>query len=188
MRLSIETYPGIRRSYVILPAALTGHGMVIVWFVLTRFPYDRIGLAGGFLLHVVLALFSLHLRRAAGCAGGSRSCRSATIEPLQKSTASTGDHVEAPRLHDTRGCTCDRRRLQRRAARRMGSLPGRRRARRADRLPGQAIVGIADRPGRARASFRKQLRLAASGAGLFLPEGPRAISCSRCCCFRSSLP
>jgi hypothetical protein len=27
MRLSIETYPGIRRSYVIFPAALTGHGM-----------------------------------------------------------------------------------------------------------------------------------------------------------------
>src|SRR4051794_34839685 len=25
MRLSIETYPGIRRSYVIFPAALTGH-------------------------------------------------------------------------------------------------------------------------------------------------------------------
>jgi lipopolysaccharide/colanic/teichoic acid biosynthesis glycosyltransferase len=53
MRLSIETYPGIRRSYVIFPAALTGHGLSLVWFVLTRFPYDRIGLAAGFLLHVV---------------------------------------------------------------------------------------------------------------------------------------
>ena len=29
MRLSIETYPGIRSSYVIFPAALTGHGLVI---------------------------------------------------------------------------------------------------------------------------------------------------------------
>ena len=27
MRLSIETYPGIRSSYVILPTALTGHGL-----------------------------------------------------------------------------------------------------------------------------------------------------------------
>jgi hypothetical protein len=35
MRLSIETYPGIRRSAVILPSALTGHGLVVVWFVLT---------------------------------------------------------------------------------------------------------------------------------------------------------
>src|SRR2546429_4440524 len=51
-RLSIETYPGIRRSSVILPAALTGHGIAVVWFVLTRFPYDRVGLAAGFLLHV----------------------------------------------------------------------------------------------------------------------------------------
>ena len=28
-RLSVETYPGIRRSYVILPSALTGHGIVV---------------------------------------------------------------------------------------------------------------------------------------------------------------
>ena len=52
MRLSIETYPGIRRSAVILPAALTGHGITLVWFVMTRFPYDRVGLTLGFLLHV----------------------------------------------------------------------------------------------------------------------------------------
>lgn len=38
LRLSIETDPGIRRSYVILPSALTGHGIVVVWFLLTRFP------------------------------------------------------------------------------------------------------------------------------------------------------
>src|SRR5215218_1129844 len=29
MRLSIETYPGIQRSAVILPAAFTGHGTVV---------------------------------------------------------------------------------------------------------------------------------------------------------------
>ena len=53
MRLSIETYPGIRRSAGIRPAALTGHGIIVASFVLTRFPYDRVGLLGGFLLHVV---------------------------------------------------------------------------------------------------------------------------------------
>lgn len=52
MRLSIETYPGIRRSAVILPAALTGHGLTLAWFVMTRFPYDRIGLTLGFVLHL----------------------------------------------------------------------------------------------------------------------------------------
>lgn len=53
MRLSIETYPGIRRSAVILPSALTGHGLIILWFVLTRFPYDRFALMAGFFLHVL---------------------------------------------------------------------------------------------------------------------------------------
>src|SRR3954451_11200588 len=64
MGLSIETYPGIRRSAVILPAALTGHGLVVTWFVLTRFPYDRIGLLGGFLLLVVwLQMLSIYAER-----------------------------------------------------------------------------------------------------------------------------
>jgi len=60
MRLSIETYPGIRRSFVLLPAALTGHGLVILWFVLTRFPYDRLALTAGFLIHV-LTLYALYV-------------------------------------------------------------------------------------------------------------------------------
>src|SRR4051794_6606641 len=60
MRLSIETYPGIRRSAVILPSALTGHGTVVVWFLLTRLPYDRVGLAAGFVLHVIW-LYSIYI-------------------------------------------------------------------------------------------------------------------------------
>ena len=56
-RLSVETYPGIRRSYVILPSALTGHGIVVAWFLLTRFPYDRLGLLLGFILHVLWLYF-----------------------------------------------------------------------------------------------------------------------------------
>ena len=60
-RLSIETYPGIRRSSVILPAALTGHGVAVVWFLLTRFPYDRVGLAAGFIFHVAW-LYLLYIR------------------------------------------------------------------------------------------------------------------------------
>lgn len=52
MRLSISVYPGIQRSAVILPSALTGHGLVLLWLAMTRFPYDRIELTAGFLLHV----------------------------------------------------------------------------------------------------------------------------------------
>src|SRR5206468_7628424 len=58
VRLSIESYPGIRRTYVILPSALTGHGIVLAWFMLTRFPYDRVELVLGFVIHV-LWLFAI---------------------------------------------------------------------------------------------------------------------------------
>ena len=35
MRLSIETYPGIRSTYVIFPTALSGHGVAVVAFLLS---------------------------------------------------------------------------------------------------------------------------------------------------------
>jgi lipopolysaccharide/colanic/teichoic acid biosynthesis glycosyltransferase len=57
MRLSIETFPGIRSSYVILPAALTGHGMMILILLMTRLPYDRLALSVGFGLHVLWNYF-----------------------------------------------------------------------------------------------------------------------------------
>ena len=102
-RLSIETYPGIRRSSVILPAALTGHGIVVVWFVLTRFPYDRLGLAAGILLHVAW-LYTLYIyaernvrRRIAvvpfGATGQLRAIQSVDWHMLKR-----------PHLHDTRAC------------------------------------------------------------------------------------
>jgi lipopolysaccharide/colanic/teichoic acid biosynthesis glycosyltransferase len=103
MRLSIETYPGIRRSAVILPSALTGHGIVVVWFVLTRFPYDRLGLAAGFLFHVVwLYLLNVYAER--------RVRRRIAVVPYGE--AKRMEQVESvdwlllkrPRLEDTRGC------------------------------------------------------------------------------------
>ncbi len=105
-------------------------------------------------------------------AAGSRWCRSASGRPA--------DQIDEHRLVDAVAAAasrrarlqCDRRRFLRRFARRMGSVPRRRRARRADRLSGQAARRIADRPGRARASVGKQLRLAASRARLFLLQGP----------------
>ena len=103
MRLSIETYPGIRRSAVILPSALTGHGLVVVWFVLTRFPYDRVGLAAGFLLHVTwLYLLNIYterntLRRIAVVPYGA-------IETLKQIDNIDWFKLPNPRLRDTRGC------------------------------------------------------------------------------------
>jgi len=102
-RLSIETYPGIRRSSVILPAALTGHGVVIVWFVLTRFPYDRVGLAAGILLHVAW-LYLLYIRaerkvrRRIAVVPFGATGRLAQIEGVD------WHMLKRPNLHDTRSC------------------------------------------------------------------------------------
>jgi lipopolysaccharide/colanic/teichoic acid biosynthesis glycosyltransferase len=53
MRLSIEPYPGIRSSYVILPTAAAAHASVLAFFFFTRLPYDRFAFLGGFVLHVL---------------------------------------------------------------------------------------------------------------------------------------
>ena len=58
MRLSIETYPGIRSTYIIFPAALSGHGLVVAGFLLTRLPYDRVSLAAGLALNVLWNYFA----------------------------------------------------------------------------------------------------------------------------------
>ena len=103
MRLSVETYPGIRRSYVILPSALTGHGIAVLWFLLTRFPYDRLGLLLGFVFHVVW-LFSLYIyaerhvrRRIAVVPFGA-------IDRLKAVKAVDWLILSRPRMHDARGC------------------------------------------------------------------------------------
>src|SRR5438046_3305180 len=104
MRLSIETYPGIRRSYVIFPAALTGHGLILVWFVATRFPYDRIALTLGFFLHVfwlyLLYVFSERnvRRRIAVVPYGA-------LDRLYAISQVDWLLLSRPRLHDTRACS-----------------------------------------------------------------------------------
>src|SRR4029079_1383877 len=102
-RLSIETYPGIRRSSVILPAALTGHGVSVVWFLLTRFPYDRLALAAGFLLHVAwLYLLYIYAER--------RVRRRIAIVPFGGAESIAEIHgvdwhvLKRPHLHDARSC------------------------------------------------------------------------------------
>src|SRR4051812_30942269 len=102
-RLSIETYPGIRRSSVILPAALSGHGIAVVWFVLTRFPYDRLGLAAGFLLHVAWLYFlyiyaERRVRRRIAIVPFGAAERLEAIEGIQWQL------LKRPQLHDARSC------------------------------------------------------------------------------------
>ena len=103
MRLSIETYPGIRRAYVILPAALTGHGLVLVWFVATRFPYDRVSLGLGFLLHV-LWLFLLYIYAGRGVTRRIAVVPYGAVERLDGINGIDWLSLKRPRLADARGC------------------------------------------------------------------------------------
>jgi lipopolysaccharide/colanic/teichoic acid biosynthesis glycosyltransferase len=102
-RLSIEVYPGIRRSYVIFPSALTGHGVTLVWFVLTRFPYDRIGLALGFILHVVW-LYALYIRAERRIRRRYAVVPFGAVEGLKTISGVDWVTLSRPRLHDSRGC------------------------------------------------------------------------------------
>ena len=103
MRLSIETYPGIQRAYVILPSALTGHGITLVWFVLTRLPYDRVGHALGVLLHVAW-LFLLYLYAERGTRQRIAVVPFGDVERLQQIDVVNWLPLTRPRLHDVRGC------------------------------------------------------------------------------------
>jgi lipopolysaccharide/colanic/teichoic acid biosynthesis glycosyltransferase len=103
MRLSIETYPGIRRTYVILPAALTGHGVMVVWFVLTRFPYDRLALAGGFVLHVVL-LYILYIYAERNVQRRIAVVPFGAVDRLGAIGSVDWLRMRRPRLQDARGC------------------------------------------------------------------------------------
>jgi lipopolysaccharide/colanic/teichoic acid biosynthesis glycosyltransferase len=103
MRLSIEIYPGIRRSAVILPSALTGHGVVVVWFVLTRFPYDRVGLAAGFLLHVAL-LYLLYVYAERNVRRRIAVVPFGDTRLVEEIGGVDWVMLERPRLGDTRTC------------------------------------------------------------------------------------
>jgi lipopolysaccharide/colanic/teichoic acid biosynthesis glycosyltransferase len=52
LRLSVEPYPGIRSSLVILPTCAAAHAVVLAFFFFTRLPYDRTAFLAGFILHV----------------------------------------------------------------------------------------------------------------------------------------
>jgi lipopolysaccharide/colanic/teichoic acid biosynthesis glycosyltransferase len=74
-----------------------------VWFVLTRFPYDRLALAVGFLLHVAW-LYALYIyaerhvrRRIAVVPFGD-------VDRLDEIDTIDWLRLSRPRLHDARGC------------------------------------------------------------------------------------
>ena len=52
VRMSVETYPGVRASALNLPAASVCHMTVMVAILLMRIDYDRLALLSGFIFHL----------------------------------------------------------------------------------------------------------------------------------------
>ena len=103
VRLAVETFPGVRSSSLNLPVATASHGAVMVAILLLRLPYDRLGLTGGYLLHLLwLYVTYFAVQR------GSRL--SIAIVPFgQTERLSSIDKVDwlvmsAPRLDDVAHC------------------------------------------------------------------------------------
>ena len=89
---------------MILPAALTGHGVAVVWFVLTRFPYDRVGLAAGFLLHVAW-LYVLYIRAERKVRRRIAVVPFGATDRLVEIDGVDWHVLKRPRLHDARSCS-----------------------------------------------------------------------------------
>jgi lipopolysaccharide/colanic/teichoic acid biosynthesis glycosyltransferase len=103
MRLAIESYPGIRRAYVILPSALTAHGAALAWFVFTRLPYDRFALVLGFAVHVAW-LYAIFISSELGVRPRIAVVPFGRTQLLKRVADVDWLALSRPRLHDTRGC------------------------------------------------------------------------------------
>jgi lipopolysaccharide/colanic/teichoic acid biosynthesis glycosyltransferase len=103
MRLSIETYPGSRSTYVIFPTSLSGHGLIVVAFLLTRLPYDRLALAAGFVLHV-LWLYLLYFYGQRRIQQRIAVVPFGAVSSLNKIDSVEWQPLARPRLEDTAGC------------------------------------------------------------------------------------
>ncbi|MBA3510988.1 sugar transferase [Sphingomonas sp.] len=103
MRLSIETYPGIRSAYVILPTSLTGHGVIVVALLLTRLPYDRLALGLGFALHV-LWLYVLYFYAQRTIQQRIAIVPFGEVSRLNQIGNIEWQTLARPRLEDTAGC------------------------------------------------------------------------------------
>lgn len=103
MRCSIEDYPGIRRTYVIIPTVLAGHGIAFAALVVTLLPYSRMSLLLGLMLHIgwlyvhYVALERRLRRRIAVVPSGG-------VQMLADVTNVDWRWLKRPRLSDARGC------------------------------------------------------------------------------------
>ena len=60
IRISVQTFPGTRAGALIAPSIIVAHGTVLALLLMTRLPYDRLGLVIGFGAHLVW-IIGLHI-------------------------------------------------------------------------------------------------------------------------------
>jgi hypothetical protein len=60
IRLSVGTFPGTRSGTLIAPSIAAAHGIVLALLLMSRLPYDRLGILTGFLGHLVW-IIGLHI-------------------------------------------------------------------------------------------------------------------------------
>ena len=60
IRLSVGSFPGTRSGTLIAPSIAAAHGVVLALLLMTRLPYDRLGILIGFVAHLVWAI-GLHV-------------------------------------------------------------------------------------------------------------------------------
>ena len=103
IRLSVGTFPGTRSGTLIAPAIATAHGIVLVLLLMTRLPYDQLGILFGFIAHLVWAV-ELHLavhrrvrRRFAVVPWGA-------VDHLQQIDGVDWKMMQWPSLHEAIAC------------------------------------------------------------------------------------
>lgn len=103
MRLSIESYPGIRRTYVIVPSVLTAHSIIFAALLASRLPYPRATLAAGVVLHVAW-LYLIYVAVERKIRRRIAIVPSGAVNELAEVPNVEWLLLKRPRLHDTRGC------------------------------------------------------------------------------------
>ena len=103
MRISVETYPGIRAAQTIFPAVLVAHALTFGSLLMMRFPYHRPSLLIGFAVHLIwaYAIYFIVARRIRPQIAIVPFGKAAELRKLPMVDWRT---LEGPDLHRADGC------------------------------------------------------------------------------------
>jgi len=103
VRMSVGTFPGTRSGTLIAPSIAVAHVVVLALLLMTRLPYDRLGILAGFIAHLVWGIglyLAVHrkVRRRFAVVPVGQVAHLAKIEGVDWTT------MRRPQLQDTLGC------------------------------------------------------------------------------------